>query len=982
MIRMYLILFFISSIVYGQDSPEIDSLKQVTKEEKLHDSIISNSYASLLRHYKRNNEDSCLVYFRRLKEYADKNESDLANYHYHRLKAGYFGLFLRPNEDTYEFINNNLLKALDYSTKTGNPKLIIKIYSRLGQENVRLGRKDEALEYVKKAEKIAIEENLWQEMAYIYGQLGELYNLGFNKTEKALQFLLKSDSIYQSRNFQGDRRGSTLSYIGDVYTTFENVEEARVYQEQALALFKKSNNEYKQKFILGKLAAIESLDKNYGKAIDYMLDCISYYRDNKFLIKEGIYQTLLSDIYFESGQIEKALKAGQTAIDLNKRNNHDYGLFLALINQSKILHENKDYLKSSELALDAEVLGLALNSYSDLKQVYRLLHLNSERQGDFEKAYKYSKEHKKVSDTLIAIQNIRNAKEIEAQYKNTQQQQEITLLQSQNELVEAQKKNQRNLLFGIIGLSLIALVGVYFLFRNRQKTAKKLVELDAAKSTFFQNISHEFRTPLSLISGPIERRLEDKSIDEADRRELEMIHRNSNRLMDLINQILDISKIESKGLNVRVSSGNLSSLLKSLAASFNYKAKEKQIDFKVNVDSLEEVWFDKDAIEKITVNLLSNAFKFTPEKGSVSLKAREQNGKAFIEIENTGAHFSKAEINTIFDRFSRLENTNEEMGSGIGLALVKELTQLSRGEVTVENSREDSVRFSVILPVEKTAFKPNEILSSNSSIVISNQNSESISNEVDDIPLMLVVDDNDDIRTFIKESFDKEYRIVEAIDGKKGIEVALEYIPDIIISDIMMPNVSGIELCSQLKQDERTSHIPIVLLTAKVDQESQHQGLETGADDYILKPFSVKLLGTRVKNLLKSRMQLRDRYSKEIILKPQDIAINTIDERFIEKVQEVLDENMTDDSFSIENFSVILSMSRMQLHRKLKALTGLSASEFLRTERLKLSVSLFKDASLNINEICYQSGFSSPSYFSKCFKETYGILPSEYRDSL
>lgn len=977
---IYIFLFFYAGS-FAQQSFPVDSLKRVINNPITPDSTKCNSYTSLIRYYKRNNEDSCKVYLQRLANYGNSVKSSLAYYHYHRLKAGYFGLFPELNEDKYAFINGNLLEALKYAKNTDYPKLIIYTYSRLGQENVRLGKKEKALEFVLEGEKIAVEENLWYETANIFGQLGELYNLGFNKTEIALQYLLKSDSIYQSHDFQGNKRGSTLSYIGDVYSAFGDTQEARAYQEQALNIFKKSNYTFKQKFILGKLASIEALDKNYSKAISYMLDCIAYYGDKKFLINEAHCQILLSDIYYESGQIEKALMAGQIAIELNKKNNPDYGLFMALVNQTEILHEHGDYAKSNKLALEAESLGLKLSNFSELKSVYEKLYLNSEILGDFEKAYTYSKEHKRVSDTLVVIQNIENAKELEAQYKNTQQQQEIALLQSQNKLTESQKKNQRNLLFGIIGFVLIAFSVLYFLYRNRQKTAQKLIELDTAKSTFFQNISHEFRTPLSLILGPIERRLENNNIDEVDQKEFEMIHRNSNRLMDLINQILDISKIESKELSLRVSNGNLSALLKSLAASFNYRAKEKRIDFTVNVDELEDAWFDKDAIEKITVNLLSNAFKFTPEKGSVIIRARHQNENAFIEVENTGWKFSKAEISTMFDRFSRLENNNKEPGSGIGLALVKELTQLIGGEIKVENLKGNSVKFIVKLPIEKIAFKSHQIISSDSSILITNQNKQPVSKEIDKNPLLLLVEDNDDIRFFIKESLENEFQIIEANDGKKGIEAALEHIPDIIISDIMMPNVSGIELCSQLKQDERTSHIPILLLTAKVDQESQQHGLETGADDYILKPFSVKILTTRLRNLIKSRVELRDRYSKEVILKAKDISINSVDELFIKRVQVVLDQNITDDSFSIENFSDKLSMSRMQLHRKLKALTGLSASDFLRTERLKLAASLLRNESLNINEICYSTGFNSPSYFSKCFKETYGVLPSEFRNN-
>ena len=976
---VYIFLFLSASIVAQQDRVN-DSLKQVIQNTKTTDSLRCDSYIRLIRHYKRNNEDSCKVYLKKLATYGETNTSPLALYHYHRLKAGYFGLFVGPDDDTFEFIDANLQKALTNAEATASPELVVKTYSRLGQEYVRVGKTEEALAYVEKGEHIAVKENLWWEQAYIYGQLGELYNLGFNKTEIALQYLLKSDSIYKTNNYQGDKRGSTLSYIGDVYLTFDNIQEARAYQEEALSLFTASNNVFKQKFILGKLASIEAEDKNYDTAIAYMLDCIAYYKDKKFLIKEGISQIILSDVYFDSGNIDKALESGERAIRLNKQNKHNYGLFVAYVNQAEVLYENANYTKSTQYALEAERLGLQLDLYSDLKQVYELLYLNSEKREDYKNAYNYAREFKKVSDTLVARQNITDAKELEAQYKNAQQQQEISLLQSQNQLAAAKRKNQRNLLFGIIGFSAIALLVLFVLYRNRKKTATKLIELDAAKSTFFQNISHEFRTPLSLISGPIEKRLEDTSMDEADRNELEMIHRNSNRLMDLINQILDISKIESKALNLKVSQGNLGALLKSLAASFQYKAEEKQINYTIEVDAIEAAWFDKDAIEKIVTNLLSNAFKFTPENGLVSLRVKQQHGKVLIDVENSGHNFTKAEIETIFNRFSRFENKDDAMGSGIGLSLVQELTNLTRGEIQVKNSSENAVIFSVALPIEKADFLDDEIVKTAVAKTKVSDDEVAIATEIDNGPVLLVVDDNEDIRSFIKESFKETYQIIEAHDGKDGMQKALEHIPDIIISDIMMPNLSGIELCAQLKQDERTSHIPVVLLTAKVDENSQHQGLETGADDYVLKPFSVKLLSSRVNNLVKSRIQLRERYSNEVVLKPQDISVNSIDERFVEKIKEILDENMTDDSFSIEAFSKELSMSRMQLHRKLKALTGLSASEFLRAERLKLAISLFKDASLNINEICYQSGFNSPSYFSKCFKETYGILPSEYRE--
>mgnify|MGYP000268276312 CR=1 FL=1 len=317
---MILFLLLFSASLSAQNRATLDSVKLIVQEQKLHDTIISDSYSYLLRYYRRNNVDSCLVYLQKLKVYADENNSNLGNYEYYRLKAGYFGLFPEQNEDKYAFINGNLLKALEYAKKTNYTKLVFYTYSRLGQENARMGKKDKALEYAKAAEKIAIAENYKLESARIYAQLGELYNLGFNKTEIALQYLLKSDSIYQAHDIKGENRGSVLSYIGDVYSAFGDVDEARAYQEQALEIFVKTGNIYKQKFISTKLGSIELLDKNYTKAINYLSDCVAYYRDNKYYLNEAHCQVLLSEAYLESGQIENALSAGQTAIELNEKN--------------------------------------------------------------------------------------------------------------------------------------------------------------------------------------------------------------------------------------------------------------------------------------------------------------------------------------------------------------------------------------------------------------------------------------------------------------------------------------------------------------------------------------------------------------------------------------------------------------------------------------------------------------------------------------
>ena len=983
--KLLLVFLFFSTVVWGQNKTEIDSIKQAIANPKNPDSSITYGYVDLIRYYKKNDEDSCRAYYKKLITYAERNNSSLAYHKYYYLKAGYFGLFITEGEDTYEFINGNLLRALDYANKINNPKLIASTYARLTQENARFGEKEKALQYGLAGEKVATEYNLQENLAYLYGQIGKIYNLNYQKTDKALHYLLKSDSVYSALSHTLYERGFTLSFIGDVYESLEDLEQAESYQNKAMAIFKEADNEYQQNFIRGKLALLEKKQKNYSKALSNILKAIDYYKENKYPLQEAVFLVLASEIYFESGQTNKALEVGQKAIDLSKKNNHDLGVLMSLINQSKILGKTNRLAASNQLALEAEALALNLNTYEELKDIYELLSQNFESLGNYKQAYQYTKEFRKVNDTLVLRENLKNTKELEAKYQSEKKEKEIALLHSKNNLAEAQKRNQRNLL--LAGLGITTLVGIFFfiLYRNRQKTTDKLKELDTIKSNFFANISHEFRTPLTLISGPIEKQLENPTIKPEDREDFEMIKRNSKRLLGLVDQLLDLSKIESGNLQLHIKEGNLTALLKSIAASFNHKANTQALEYQSTIQESMIGWFDRDALEKIVTNLLSNAFKYVSDSGKINFTASSSGEHLMLFIENDGEIAGDPKIEKIFNRF--YQNDDSKDGVGIGLALVKELVQLHNGSIIAENTDHTSVLFKVTLPIAPQVFSEEEINRNNTAHYPPSQQAdvemalETIpkDSEIDeDSPILLIVEDNEDIRLFVKNAFKNTYHVIEAEDGNEGIEKALAFIPDIIISDIMMPKTSGLQLCETLKNDERTSHIPILLLTAKAEEKTEIEGLDFGADDYILKPFKLKLLESRVKNLVASRRQLRERYSQEIILKPMDISIASIDKKFIEKTQAVLDRHITESDFSIEDFSKQVGLSRMQFHRKLKAVTGLTATEFIRSQRLKLAASLLKSSDVNVSEICYQVGFNNPSYFAKCFKEAFGCLPSEF----
>ncbi|MEE9348600.1 MAG: response regulator [Flavobacteriaceae bacterium] len=525
-------------------------------------------------------------------------------------------------------------------------------------------------------------------------------------------------------------------------------------------------------------------------------------------------------------------------------------------------------------------------------------------------------------------------------------------------------------------------------FNNEKQKKENLIKLSKLKSNFFTNISHEFRTPLTLISGPIQKQLKKQNLKEEDIQDFKMIQRNSNRLLTLVDQLLDISKLESGSLKLKVLKTKAIPFIGNLIDGFSFKAKQKKIDFIINTNNTNKnTWVDKDAIEKIITNLLSNAIKYTPENGTIICNTFIEDDKLVFEVKNSGKGLTEKELRKVFKRFYQTNNVSE--GVGIGLALVKELVTLHRGKITVESSENKWTVFKIVLPINKVSFKEDEIVLIPSNFdqnlikeealyKTENQESTDLNNEM---PILLIVEDNTDVRTYVSSIFSDTYSILQAKNGQEGIDLAIKHIPDIIISDIMMPIKDGIELCNTLKVDERTSHIPIILLTAKAGEENEIKGVKIGADDYITKPFNEDLLKLKVEKRIEIRKKLQERFSQEVILKPVDVAINSIDQLFLERLQTVLDDNLLESSFNTKEFCNAVSMSRMQLHRKIKALFGMSTSEFIRSQRLKLAADLLKKSDINVSQVGYSVGFNDHAYFSKRFKEVYNCTPSEYANS-
>ncbi len=555
----------------------------------------------------------------------------------------------------------------------------------------------------------------------------------------------------------------------------------------------------------------------------------------------------------------------------------------------------------------------------------------------------------------------------------------------------------------------IILAIAYSLYRYTSLRIKLKNELniERMKLSFFTNISHEFRTPLTLISGPLKKLISNHNNIDYDERNnlLGLMKRNSDKLMNLADQILDIRKIENRKMYLKAEQTDIISFIKEVTENFKHIASSKNIllNYSTELNEL-KIWIDKDKIEKVISNLLSNAIKHTPQNGNITVYTEIIKQHIRISVGDTGAGIATEHLKNVFNRFFRIENSQNTdiTGTGIGLSIAKSFTEMHKGTIYVKNNLTTGCTFTIEIPLgEKHLTKNEKItdlseysftkkqLSEDATTVASYKTNNTYNTENENNkPLLLVVDDNIDIRFFIESNLSQKYRIISAENGKQGLELALEHNPDLIISDVMMPVMNGLDLCKNIKKEIRICHIPVILLTAKSADNNKIEGIETGADSYITKPFDIDYLQARVENLLLSRIRLREAYTKptdspststsdntkkEIKL---NVAQNPLDIKFLQKANDIVVANLANPDFSVPLFTEQIAMSNSVLYRKLKALTDLSANEFIKDVRLTKSVELLKTKEYTISEVANLVGFNDPKYFGTCFKKKYGKSPS------
>ena len=547
--------------------------------------------------------------------------------------------------------------------------------------------------------------------------------------------------------------------------------------------------------------------------------------------------------------------------------------------------------------------------------------------------------------------------------------------------------NHQKVYFLLFSIIVILVIGI-LVYAYRSIVTRHRIEEETitAKLQFFTNISHELRTPLTLIADPVDYIIRDSNLSAQQRDMLQIVQRNVSVLMRLVGEILDFRKVQNGKMKLHLSDFDLIECMQQWIGLFTVSAQKKNINLQLEAPKTIPMRADHDKLERICYNLLTNAMKYTPNGGKITFAATVEGDKVKIEVSDNGIGIAADEQAYIFNRFYQAKNAAQ--GTGIGLALVKAFTDLHHGEATVESKEGEGSRFTIVLPLSQAGELSTSKSQQPYSSVVEISSTEEVPNQarhIDDLvlpdeaarPEVLIIDDNSDIRSYLRRALSSTYKVSEAVDGKSGLEMARRIVPDLVISDIMMPVMDGLEFCSQLKQDKAISHIPVILLTARSLDEQRAEGYKHGADAYIAKPFSLELLFSRIDNLIESRKKLSQMFSNTDENGVCEKLSNGTDKTFVTQLRKIIQENLGDSEFNVERIGDEIGLSRVQLYRKVKALTGHSPVEMLRKARLMRARHLLRTTEKSVSEVAYSVGFSTPSYFSKCYKDEFGESPKK-----
>ncbi|MCB0705144.1 MAG: response regulator [Saprospiraceae bacterium] len=921
-------------------------------------------------------------------------------------------------------------EALQLSKKINYPNGIAMAYQRRANLWYNKSEYDSCLYWGNIALDYALEQKLVWEEALIRSILASAYQSRFNY-EEALAQNYRVREVF-NKMAPPDYQAAINMNIGDIHFHRASYDTALIYYFESARIKDQVGLSHFAVVELNSIANVYQHQGDQELAMEYIWKALARIDSTQNAHEFASIMAVKCRTHLSLGQLDSALIAGRQAIqiseslklksrkmwacwplgntfyeldqrdsaiyyynqgyaiareikDLSFQSIFSYQLGLISLEEGNLAAAKTLAEESYQKALDAQTVRERVWSTGLLAAVYDSL-------GQKPEAYDLYKEHILFRDSLAgSTKNIRLI-ELERKYRTQEQQAQL----SQQQLTILKETQRRKwILFSSVA-AVLFLIGLMLFIRTRllqkrheaefalrlkETEALRLQELDTLKSTFFANISHEFRTPLTLIMSPAEQMIEGK-IQGDSKNYLQIIYRNGKRLLQLVNQLLDLSKLESGKLSLNLQDGDVFRFVRSIAMAFESLGYRKNIQYNVSISKEPlAARFDPDVLEKILNNLLSNAFKFTPEDGTIffKLEYRQSGNQLFFEVHNSGPGIGEDKIDQIFDRFFS-ERSNEIVGTGIGLALTKELVLLHEGTIGVSSIPESGSTFEVsipFIPAENPESLSDFTLTLAPPIVNLPIQEESDTLITTELPIVLIVEDNSDLRMFIRDQLRPHFEVQLAENGQEGLRMAREIIPDLIITDLMMPEMDGNELTAALQTDERTSHIPVVMLTAKAEKEDRITGLRVGADAYLAKPFHAEELRATLDRLLRKNQILKEKYQQGKIFVASPVAVDSVDDTFINLILSTIEEHIDDELFGVRELAIRVNMSRSQLHRKLKALTEKSPNEIIREVRLNRAKELLEKQAGNASEVAFMVGFSSASYFSKCFKDQFGISPTE-----
>lgn len=936
-------------------------------------------YKKKLNTHLSSNLDSLDFYLKELTHFYKENNHAKAEILYYNTIAQKFSLKYSNTEndiDSFEFYLNKSIEVAKINELHYSDHLY-----EIGYENIINCNSEKVLNYSEKLEKYYEKTNHERALVKSYTLKSTVFSYCLNEYDSAI--LYYQNSLEMMRKIQDSGQiAILLENIGMTYLELEEYSKSIVFFEEALVIEQKIHSQFGEFFCKYQMArALYSLEK-YALSEQYLLESYEFFKKGNHIVQKSECANLLGLLYVNTKQFNKADKYINIALAHYSNNNNIPSLLSVYDTKAKLHFKEKEYEKCRKTLKKAIKLNEQTKILAFDIKFYELLYQSESKLGLHQDAFISLLYLDDLEDSINSNEQKLKIQEIEEKYENEKKEEQIKLLKS-NSIIEKQRQRRKsNFLIGGIVLSSLIGLFLYLLYRNRQKTTNKLKEIDQLKTRFFENISHEFRTPLTLLRLPLSQAITNQR--ELCVKELNLMKNNTDRLLNLIEDLLSLSELELGKIKLNKSQQDPFLHSRTICSQFNSYAESKNLEYRKNIDSVSGVAnYDKSILEKVLSNLITNAIKYSKTNGKVHVKVSYTENFLIIQVSDNGEGISKEDQKQIFERYYQIRGHEDGIeGSGIGLALVKKILENIGGDIEVKSKIGEGSTFIAKIPME---IKIDSLTTSNPLNQIKETQFENKGKDlletqnIDDRPVLLIAEDSEELLQYTAELFKEEFQILTAKDGKEGLQKALKTVPDIIVSDWMMPNKNGLEFCKEIKSNSITSHIPFILLTAKSTVEDKIDGYETGADSYFSKPFDFNELTAKIFSVLKQRQLLYKKFSNED-MKLVSSTTNSYDIKFWKEFKIFLNDNISLANLSASQIATHLGMSRMQLHRKLTALTGQNLSSFINNQRMQLAAKLLKDSAVRISEVSFKVGYEDSSAFSRAFKKEFGMSPTQFRE--